>query len=302
MVVLDEGLNCKGSCRWKDACFGGAWVEKKRYSLWSSEFVGFICLNLPSSTSFPAKGSEAQLGRFLVPQLLMRSAPALSLQAHKPTQHSDQDGEGASLVGRRPRGRPPGSKNKPKAPVVVTRDSPSVLRSHVLEVIAGADVIGSLCGYARRRGRGVCVLSGSGAVANVALRQPAGGVVTLQGRFEIVSMTGTVLPPPAPAGSDGVSVYLAGAQGQVVGGVVVAPLVAASHVVLVAASFANAMFERLPLPFNDHEHDDDDDDGDGGNYDDVPQPPPASRGTASLQGDLFGWGGSGSGSAPKPLF
>ncbi|KAG6434888.1 hypothetical protein SASPL_106532 [Salvia splendens] len=151
--------------------------------------------------------------------------------------------------GRRPRGRPPGSKNKPKPPIVVTRDSPNALRSHVLEVASGADVVESVSVYARRRGRGVCVLSGGGTVANVTLRQPAaaGAVVTLHGRFEILSISGTVLPPPAPPGAGGLSIFLSGGQGQVVGGIVVAPLVASGPVVLMAASFANAVFERLPL-------------------------------------------------------
>ncbi|KAL3618405.1 AT-hook motif nuclear-localized protein 27 [Castilleja foliolosa] len=149
---------------------------------------------------------------------------------------------------RRARGRPPGSKNKPKPPVIVTRDSPNALRSHVLEVSAGNDVVESVSVYARRRGRGVCVLSASGTVTNVTLRQPpAGSVVTLQGRFEILSLSGTVLPPPAPPGAGGISIFLSGGQGQVVGGSVVGPLMAAGPVVLMAASFANAVFERLPL-------------------------------------------------------
>ncbi|KAF7828563.1 AT-hook motif nuclear-localized protein 23-like [Senna tora] len=38
------------------------------------------------------------------------------------------------LVGRRPRGRPPGSKNKPKPPVIITRESANTLRAHILEV------------------------------------------------------------------------------------------------------------------------------------------------------------------------
>ncbi|KAM3341505.1 AT-hook motif nuclear-localized protein 27 [Capsicum galapagoense] len=151
---------------------------------------------------------------------------------------------------RRPRGRPPGSKNKPKPPVIVTRDTPNALRSHVLEVSADADIMESVSNYARRRGRGVCILSGSGTVANVNIRQPAspaGSVVTLHGRFEILSLSGTVLPPPAPPGSSGISIFLSGGQGQVVGGSVVGPLIASGPVVLMAASFANAVFERLPL-------------------------------------------------------
>ncbi|XP_062097759.1 AT-hook motif nuclear-localized protein 27-like [Humulus lupulus] len=156
----------------------------------------------------------------------------------------------ASTSSRRPRGRPPGSKNKPKPPIVVTRDTPNALRSHVLEVSAGSDVVDSVSTYARRRGRGVCVLGGNGTVGNVTLRQPAspaGSVVTLHGRFEILSLTGTVLPPPAPPGAGGLSIFLSGGQGQVVGGAVVGPLVASGPVVLMAASFANAVFERLPL-------------------------------------------------------
>ena len=151
---------------------------------------------------------------------------------------------------RRPRGRPPGSKNKPKPPIFVTRDSPNALRSHVMEVAGGADVCDAIAQFSRRRQRGVCVLSGAGTVANVALRQPSapgGAVVALHGRFEILSLTGTFLPGPAPPGSTGLTVYLAGGQGQVVGGSVVGPLVAAGPVMVIASTFANATYERLPL-------------------------------------------------------
>ncbi|XP_062108143.1 AT-hook motif nuclear-localized protein 19-like [Humulus lupulus] len=164
--------------------------------------------------------------------------------------HIDEPREGAVEVGnRRPRGRPPGSKNKPKPPIFVTRDSPNALKSHVMEVAGGADVAESVAQFARRRQRGVCVLSGSGSVANVTLRQPsaAGAVVALHGRFEILSLTGAFLPGPAPPGSTGLTVYLAGGQGQVVGGSVVGSLVAAGPVMVIAATFANATYERLPL-------------------------------------------------------
>ncbi|KAK1575739.1 hypothetical protein Q3G72_007917 [Acer saccharum] len=158
--------------------------------------------------------------------------------------------------GRRPRGRPAGSKNKPKPPIIITRDSPNALRSHVLEISAGSDILDSVSNYARRRGRGVCVLSGNGSVTNVTLKQPgAAPVITLHGRFEILSLIGTSLPPPAPPGAGGLTIYLAGAQGQVVGGSVAGPLTAASPVVLMAASFANAVYDRLPQPQEEEEED-----------------------------------------------
>ncbi|CAN6328744.1 unnamed protein product [Urochloa humidicola] len=159
-------------------------------------------------------------------------------------------GVGGSSSGRRPRGRPPGSKNKPKPPIIITRESPNALRSHVLEIAGGADIMDVVATFARRRQRGVSVLSGSGVVANVTLRQPAappGAVVSLHGRFEILSLSGAFLPSPCPPGATGLAVYLAGGQGQIVGGTVVGDLVASGPVMVVAATFSNATYERLPL-------------------------------------------------------
>lgn len=59
-------------------------------------------------------------------------------------------------------------------------------------------------------------------------------------------MLGSILPPPAPSGITGLTIYLAGAQGQVVGGVVVGALIASGPVVIMAATFMNATFDRLP--------------------------------------------------------
>lgn len=174
-------------------------------------------------------------------------------QSSSPGNKSDPD---AAATGTTTSGRPAGSKNKPKPPIIVTRNSPNALRAHVLEVSAGADVVDSVTNYARQRGRGVCVLSGGGTVSNVMLRQPAaplGSVVTLHGRFEILSISGTVLPLPAPPGASGLLIFLAGGQGQVVGGSVVGPLLALGPVVLMAASFANAVFENLPIEDQEEE-------------------------------------------------
>ncbi|XP_072954435.1 AT-hook motif nuclear-localized protein 16-like [Typha angustifolia] len=165
---------------------------------------------------------------------------------------SNNSGDGGGPDGdmtRRPRGRPAGSKNKPKPPIIITQDSANALRTHVMEIAGGCDIAESVATFARRRQRGICVLSGTGNVTNVTLRQPAsqGAVVTLHGRFEILSLAGSFLPPPAPPAATGLAIYLAGGQGQVVGGSVVGALIAAGPVVIMAASFANAAYERLPL-------------------------------------------------------
>jgi predicted DNA-binding protein with PD1-like motif len=118
-----------------------------------------------------------------------------------------------------------------------------------MEVANGSDIQESITNFATKKQRGVCILSGSGTVTNVTLKQPASpaSVVSLQGRFEILSLSGSILPPPAPPAASGLTIYLAGGQGQVVGGSVVGPLIAAGPVVIMAASFGNAAYERLPL-------------------------------------------------------
>ncbi|VVB06444.1 unnamed protein product [Arabis nemorensis] len=174
----------------------------------------------------------------------------------------DQDatpsGEGEKSNKRRPRGRPAGSKNKPKAPIIITRDSANAFRCHVMEIANGCDVMESLSVFATRRKRGVCVLTGNGAVTNVTVRQPVGGgggssIVKLHGRFEILSLSGSFLPPPAPPAASSLTVYLAGGEGQVIGGNVVGPLMTSGPVVIMAASFGNAAYERLPLEEEEEE-------------------------------------------------
>ncbi|KAJ4883932.1 AT-hook motif nuclear-localized protein 29 [Raphanus sativus] len=281
-------------------------------------------------------GASRYFHNLFRPELHHQLQPQPHLQTQlQPQPHSDDESDSnkdpgppdsdpvtsGSSQGRRSRGRPPGSKNKPKPPVIVTRDSPNVLRSHVLEISSGADIVESVNTYARQRGRGVSVLSGNGTVSNIVLRQPvtahgsnggagagAGGVLTLHGRFDILSITGTVLPPPAPPGSGGLSIFVAGAQGQMIGGSVMAPLVASGPVILMAASFSNATFERLPL--------EDEGGGEGGGGGDPPpatsaSPPSGAGQLGELRGNMSGYDqfsgdahllGWGAGAASRPSF
>ncbi|XP_008801301.2 AT-hook motif nuclear-localized protein 20-like [Phoenix dactylifera] len=213
---------------------------------------------------------------------LKETDPGTRADGEEERDNSDEPMEGAIEVAtRRSRGRPPGSKNKPKPPIFVTRDSPNALRSHVMEVAGGADIAECIAQFARRRQRGVCVLSGTGAVANVTLRQPAapGAVVALRGRFEILSLTGTFLPGPAPPGSSGLTVYLAGGQGQVVGGSVVGSLVTSGPVMVVAATFANATYERLPLEEEvEEEEEEEEEEGPGSSGGQLPCRSPTAMG------------------------
>lgn len=162
---------------------------------------------------------------------------------------SHEGDEGGVRISRRPRGRPPGSKNKAKPPMIVKQESANVLRAHVLEIASGCDVAESLATFAEKRQRGICILSASGMVNDVTVRQPAtaSAIVALHGRYEILSLSGTFLPAPDTSGATGLTVYLAGGQGQVVGGRVVGALVASGPIVVTAATFRNARHEQLSL-------------------------------------------------------
>ncbi|RWR84112.1 AT-hook motif nuclear-localized protein 17-like protein [Cinnamomum micranthum f. kanehirae] len=166
----------------------------------------------------------------------------------RPKNTSSTDGASIEVV-RRPRGRPPGSKNKPKPPpIIITRETTdSSMRPHVLHLPAGIDVVDAISRFARRLNVGLCVLTGTGTVTNVTLRHPT-TTVTFHGRYDILSISATFLPPSFPPLSfqaNGFKVLIAGAQGEIVGGSVVGSLVAASTVVVVATVFSSPSFHRL---------------------------------------------------------
>lgn len=174
----------------------------------------------------------------------------------KQTPADPPSGDGSTIeVVRRPRGRPPGSKNKPKPPVVITRDPEPSLSPYILEVPRGSDLVASLHGFCRRRSLSLSVLSASGSIANFTVLQPSssvasGGTLTFHGRFDILSISATLFPRPSATSSraavpNAFSISVAGPQGQIVGGSVAGPLVAAGPVFVVAASFNSPTFHRL---------------------------------------------------------
>ncbi|KDP41470.1 hypothetical protein JCGZ_15877 [Jatropha curcas] len=173
-------------------------------------------------------------------------------QKQKPIEPNSSGGtDGATIeVVRRPRGRPPGSKNKPKPPVIITRDPEPAMSPYILEVPGGSDVVEAISRFCRRKNIGICVLTGSGTVANVTLRQPSttpGSTITFHGRFDILSISATFMPQtvsyPVP---NTFTISLAGPQGQIVGGLVAGSLVAAGTVYVVAATLNNPSHHRLP--------------------------------------------------------
>ncbi|KAE8659244.1 AT-hook motif nuclear-localized protein 17 [Hibiscus syriacus] len=165
---------------------------------------------------------------------------------------SARGGDGASIeIVRRPRGRPPGSKNKPKPPVVITHEPDPAMSPYILEIPGGNDIVEAVSRFSRRKNIGICLLTGSGTVSNVTLRQPSSATpaatITFHGIFDILSLSATFLSQTTSCHvPNTVSISLAGPQGQVVGGFVAGPLVAAGNVFIVAATFNNPLYHRIP--------------------------------------------------------
>ncbi|KAJ6671972.1 AT-HOOK MOTIF NUCLEAR-LOCALIZED PROTEIN 9 [Salix viminalis] len=113
---------------------------------------------------------------------------------------------------------------------------------HVITVNAGEDVTMKVMSFSQQGARAICILSANGTISNVTLRQPtsSGGTLTYEGRFEILSLSGSFMPSEnggTKGRSGGMSVSLAGSDGRVVGGGLAGMLVAAGPVQVVVGSF-----------------------------------------------------------------
>ncbi|KAE8679394.1 AT-hook motif nuclear-localized protein 1 [Hibiscus syriacus] len=114
--------------------------------------------------------------------------------------------------------------------------------AHVVKVNTGEDVAGKILSLSQKGPRGICILSANGAVSNVTIRQPgsSGGILTFEGRFEILSLTGSFTFSDnggAKNRTGGLSVSLAGPDGRVIGGGLAGTLLAASPIQIVVGSF-----------------------------------------------------------------
>ncbi|XP_054794240.1 AT-hook motif nuclear-localized protein 10-like [Prosopis cineraria] len=138
------------------------------------------------------------------------------------------------------RGRPPGSSKKQQSEVLGSAGLG--FTPHVITVKAGEDVSSKIMSFSQHGPRAVCILSANGAISNVTLRQAAtsGGTVTYEGRFEILSLSGSFLLSEygsQRSRTGGLSVSLSGPDGRVLGGGVAGLLTAASPVQVVVGSF-----------------------------------------------------------------
>ncbi|KAI3701036.1 hypothetical protein L2E82_45679 [Cichorium intybus] len=114
---------------------------------------------------------------------------------------------------------------------------------HMVTVNPGEDVTSKIISLTKCGPRAICVLSALGIISHVTLRQassPGGTTVTYEGRFEILSLSGSFTPGDVEGLSSkegGMSIALSSPDGRVVGGLLGGLLTAASIVQVVVASF-----------------------------------------------------------------
>ncbi|KAI7747865.1 hypothetical protein M8C21_027437 [Ambrosia artemisiifolia] len=151
------------------------------------------------------------------------------------------------------RGRPPGSVNK-KHKRESLGSAGFGFTPHIIVVQPGEDVLNKIMSFSQNGPRAVCIMSGIGVITNVTLRQAAtsGGTATYEGRFEILSLSGSFVLSEAygqRTRTGGLSITLSGADGRVLGGVVAGLLVAASPVQVIVGSFLPET-SKEPMPAN----------------------------------------------------
>ncbi|KAK5777667.1 AT-hook motif nuclear-localized protein 5-like [Gossypium arboreum] len=158
----------------------------------------------------------------------------------KPKSSSGSDASGQ----KRKKGRPPGTGRKQQLATLgewMNSSAGLAFAPHVVTVGIGEDIVAKMLSFSQQRPRAVCILSGSGTVSSVTLRQPASSTptVTYEGQFEILCLSGSYLlaEDGGPRSRTGcISASLSTPDGHVIGGGI-ATLIASSLVQLVVCSF-----------------------------------------------------------------
>ncbi|GAB2290996.1 hypothetical protein Dimus_025250 [Dionaea muscipula] len=166
--------------------------------------------------------------------------------ALSPSSSNSQGMHSPSPTQKRGRGRPPGTGRKQQSGPIGEFLSGSAgvgFTPHVITVATGEDIAANIIAFAQQGPRAVCILSANGAVSTVTLRQQSssGGIVTYEGRFDILCMSGSLLlidNDGSRGRTGGLSISLASPDGRVIGGGVGGMLIAASPVQVILGSFA----------------------------------------------------------------
>ncbi|KAG6761797.1 hypothetical protein POTOM_035033 [Populus tomentosa] len=118
---------------------------------------------------------------------------------------------------------------------------------HAVPVHTGEDIVTKLLAFSQKGARAVCILSATGVVSSVIMRQPgsSGGILRYDGPFEILSLSGSFTFSETGGSNRKIgmlSISLAKPDGRVFGGGVAGSLIAAGPIQLVRFWEPHAMF------------------------------------------------------------
>ncbi|XP_058784294.1 AT-hook motif nuclear-localized protein 28-like [Vicia villosa] len=159
---------------------------------------------------------------------------------------------------RKPKGRPLGSKNKPKPPVVIEGNPNMLMEPVFIQIPAGNDVVETLINLARTHQANITVLSGSGLVSNVTILHPISRAPTfpIKATLHMISISGTYLNANsvgishqfiADQSRSSFSIYFCGDRRQVHGGIIGGKIEAVGVVSIRATLFKNPGFHRVAI-------------------------------------------------------
>ncbi|XP_012492821.1 AT-hook motif nuclear-localized protein 14 [Gossypium raimondii] len=192
--------------------------------------------SVPSAVTSPLEPARRKRGRprkYGTPEQAMAakktaSSTSKERREHQQLQQLALGGAGASLSG-----------SSRKSQLVALGNAGQGFTPHVINVVAGEDVGQKIMLFMQQSKRELCILSASGTISNASLRQPAtsGGNIAYEGRFEIISLSGSYVRTEIGGRTGGLSVCLSSADGQIIGGGVGGPLKAAGPVQVIVGTF-----------------------------------------------------------------
>ncbi|KAF7821865.1 AT-hook motif nuclear-localized protein 17-like [Senna tora] len=178
------------------------------------------------------------------PQILFANNPSLKDSIdimglppkNSPSLSSDADDH---LKPKKQRGRPKGSKSKPKShPQIFSASNPSLKDSiDVIDVPSGAGIISWLCWYSYSRQKNITVLSAFGLVSQLSILPLLTNyphIISVPGSVPVLSLSGSIpLEITSSPSFHSLTICVPGCEGQIVYGVIGGSVVATSIVTIV---------------------------------------------------------------------
>ncbi|CAA0831549.1 AT-hook motif nuclear-localized protein 5 [Striga hermonthica] len=170
--------------------------------------------------------------------------PKVSLKLSSPVPKMPSSSDPNTLGEKARRGRPPGTGWKQKlAPLGdwMISSAGQAFTPHVLHIGTGEDISAKILAFAQQRSRALCIMSGSGSVSVVTLKQPANPSSTVTFEVDIIlCLSGSYLVaenggPHTRTG--GISISVCNPDGHMLGGSIGGRLIAANNVQVVGCSF-----------------------------------------------------------------